>query len=60
MPAIDGDQPRIARAALDVGVAVHRRDRDEVELGQLRRERERNGVVDPGIGVDQNGSRHEP
>ena len=53
-------ESRVARAALKVRVAVHRRQRDDVELWQLRGERQRDGVVDSGIGVDQDGSGHEP
>jgi hypothetical protein len=54
------NEPRVPRGAIDIGVAMHRRDGDDAQLRELRCQRERHGVVDPGIGVDENGSGHGP
>ena len=53
-PGDRGDESRVARGTIDVRVAVRGRDRNDAKLRQLRRERERDGIIDSGIGVDEN------
>ncbi len=42
----------IASGGLNTDVSRHRRDSDDVELGRSEREKNADGIVDPGIGVD--------
>lgn len=53
-----GDFSRVARCVGHLGISVHRGDCDNFERLECASERERDGIVDSGIGVDKDGGRH--
>jgi hypothetical protein len=57
-PDAPGHLARVARDARHVRVPVHRGDGDYGERVEACGERDRHGIVDAGIGVDQNGAGH--
>jgi hypothetical protein len=54
-PHASGDLACVARGARHIGIPMTGRDAHELELREARGECKRHGIIDAGIGIDQNG-----